>query len=90
MAAILAVFTNVMFAGNNYKSYRVSLYVKANEVAKMADPAWLESTWKTISDQMDVDRVYLETHRDMNIIPQSTLDDTECVAKSFPEFLDIF
>ena len=29
----------------------------------MKDPQWLESTWKTIRSQLQVDKVYLETYR---------------------------
>ena len=72
LALILTSFF-VVFAGN-YKSYKVSIYTRAYEVEKMGDPEWLESTWKTISSQMKVDKIYLETHRDLLIVPQSTLD----------------
>lgn len=78
LVAILALLPSVLFAGN-YQSYRVSIYVRYYEVAKMADKEWLESTWETISSQMKVDRVYLETHRDTLIVPQKTLD----IAKKF-------
>ena len=71
--AVALTMVPMLFAGN-YKSYRVSIYTRAYEVEKMSDPQWLESTWKTISSQMKVDRIYLETHRDTKIVPQSTLD----------------
>lgn len=71
--AVVLAMVPMLFAGN-YKSYRVSIYTRAYEVEKMSDPQWLESTWKTISSQMKVDRIYLETHRDTKIVPQSTLD----------------
>ena len=71
--AALAVTASALFAGN-YKSFKVSIYTRAYEVEKMADPEYLESTWKTISSQMKVDCIYLETHRDTHIVPQETLD----------------
>lgn len=40
----------------------------------MKDQAWLESTWKIISDQLDVDKIYLETHRDLLIVDDETLE----------------
>lgn len=73
LALIMSLVPSVLFAGN-YKSYKVSIYARAYEVEKMGDPEYLESTWKTISSQMKVDRVYLETHRDLLIVPQSTID----------------
>ena len=57
-----------------HKNFKVSIYVRAYEVEKMADQKWLESSWKTISDQLDVDKIYLETHRDMKLVDDATLE----------------
>lgn len=76
--AVSLLFVQSLSAGN-YKSFKVSIYTRAYEVEKMKDPVWLESTWKTISSQLKVDRIYLETHRDRLIVPQETLD----AAKAF-------
>jgi len=57
-----------------HKNFKVSVYVRAYEVQKMSDPAWLASTWKIISDQLDVDKIYLETHRDLLIVDDATLE----------------
>lgn len=78
---VMLVMTTSLLA-SNYKSFKVSVYTRAYEVEKMADTEWLESTWKTISSQIKVDKIYLETHRDRLIVPQETLDK----AKKF--FLD--
>ncbi len=83
LAVLLAGFS-IVFAGN-YKSYKVSIYTRAYEVEKMGDPEWLESTWKTISSQMKVDKIYLETHRDLLVVPQSTID----AAKKFFKAHDV-
>lgn len=74
----MLVLATSLFAGN-YKSFKVSVYTRAYEVQKMSDPQWLESTWNTISSQVKVDKIYLETHRDRLIVPQETLD----AAKAF-------
>ncbi|MDR1115559.1 MAG: hypothetical protein LBL33_05330 [Tannerella sp.] len=71
----------VAFAGN-YKSFKVSVYTRAYEVEKMKDLHWLDSTWNIISSQVKVDKIYLETHRDLLIVPGETLEQ----AKKF--FLD--
>ena len=63
----------------DHKSFKVSVYVRAQEVQKMKDPAWLASTWKTISEQLDVDKIYLETHRDLQLVDDETLE----AAKAF-------
>ena len=54
--------------------FKVSVYVRAAEVQKMKDQAWLESSWKTISEQLDVDKIYLETHRDLLIVDDVTIE----------------
>ena len=57
-----------------HKNFTVSVYVRAYEVDKMKDTQWLESSWKTISSQLDVDKIYLETHRDMLLVDDATLE----------------
>ena len=57
-----------------HKNFKVSVYVRAFEVDKMKDTEWLESTWKIISSQLDVDKIYLETHRDLLIVDDATLE----------------
>ncbi|MDH6356616.1 hypothetical protein [Parabacteroides sp. PF5-9] len=61
------------FSGN-YKSFKVSVYTRAYEVEKMKDLHWLDSTWTIISNQLKVDKIYLETHRDLLIVPSETLE----------------
>ncbi len=58
----------------NYKSFKVSIYTRAYEVEKMKDLHWLDSTWTIISQQLTVDKIYLETHRDLLIVPDETLE----------------
>ena len=57
-----------------YKSFKVSVYARAYEVDKMKDLNWLDSTWTVISRQVDVDKIYLETHRDLLIVDDATLE----------------
>ena len=58
---------------NNYKNFKVSIYTRAYEVQKMDDPNWLDSTWKVISSQLKVDKIYLETHRDTRIVDKESM-----------------
>ncbi|MFA9391925.1 MAG: hypothetical protein ACERKD_19105 [Prolixibacteraceae bacterium] len=60
-------------AQNNHQNFKVSVYTRAYEVQKMADQHWLDSTWQVISSQLKVDKIYLETHRDLLIVDQETL-----------------
>ena len=57
-----------------HNHFKVSVYVRAAEVQKMKDTQWLESSWATISNQLDVDKIYLETHRDMLIVDDATIE----------------
>lgn len=68
----LTLFGYMALAGN-YKSFKVSVYTRAYEVEKMKDLQWLDSTWNIISSQVKVDKIYLETHRDLLIVPDETL-----------------
>jgi hypothetical protein len=62
-----------VFPGN-YQGFKVSVYTRAYEVEKMKDLHWLDSTWAIISNQLKVDKIYLETHRDLLIVPDATLE----------------
>ena len=64
---------NITLFSQNYKNFKVSVYTRAYEVQKMEDPEWLNSTWATISSQLKVDKIYLETHRDLLIVDARTL-----------------
>jgi hypothetical protein len=68
--------------GSNYQSFKVSIYTRAYEVEKMKDPRWLDSTWNIISRQLKVDKIYLETHRDLLIVPSETLEAAKKFFKS--------
>ncbi|MCC8200026.1 MAG: hypothetical protein LIP06_16060 [Tannerellaceae bacterium] len=69
----IAGATTRLHAGH-YKSFKVSVYTRAYEVEKMKDLHWLDSTWQVISSQVKVDKIYLETHRDLLIVPGETLE----------------
>ncbi|NCB08710.1 MAG: ABC transporter permease subunit, partial [Bacteroidia bacterium] len=77
----LKLFTIILFTiiavqlnAQAYKNFKVAVYCRAYEVEKMADPKWLTSVWDTLSHQLHVDRIYLETHRDLLIVPDATLE----------------
>ena len=63
----------VVSAGH-YNGFKVSVYTRAQEVNRMSDLHWLDSTWNIISSQVKVDKIYLETHRDLLIVPDATLE----------------
>lgn len=63
-----------------YKNFKVAVYCRAYEVKQMADTTnYLKPAWNEISRQLKVDKIYLETHRDLVVVDQQTLD----IAKKF-------
>ena len=74
IAAVLLALLTALPVPAAHKNFKVSVYVRAYEVQKMKDREWLESSWKIISDQLDVDKIYLETHRDLLIVDDETLE----------------
>ena len=57
-----------------YDNFQVSIYCRAQEVQKMADPKWLEESWAAVSREVHVDKIYIETHRDRIVIDDATLE----------------
>ena len=74
LALIMSMGISLVGHAGNYKSFKVSVYTRAYEVEKMKDLHWLDSTWTIISSQVKVDKIYLETHRDLLIVPDKTLE----------------
>jgi hypothetical protein len=59
----------------HYKNFRVAVYCRAYEVKEMKDTAgYLRPIWDEITRQCKIDKVYLETHRDLLIVDQASLD----------------
>lgn len=78
----LQIFFCCMFFCNaqQYKNFKVSVYCRAYEVKLMGDTSnYLKPIWNEISRQLKVDKIYLETHRDLIIVDQQTLN----IAKKF-------
>src|SRR5262245_51373221 len=80
-AAVLAACVLWSGPAAAYENFRVAIYCRAQEVQKMADPAWLEASWQAVSREVHVDKVYIETHRDRILIDDATLE----AAKKFFE-----
>jgi len=73
MALAIGIAATI-FAGNGYKNFKVAVYARAYEVRKMDDLQWLEPIWNEISQQMKVDKIYLETHRDQVMVDEKTIE----------------
>ena len=47
-----------------YKNFKVTVYIPVQVVERMAhDPDWMQSSWKTISGRLHVDKVFIESYR---------------------------
>lgn len=57
-----------------YRNFKVSVYARVYEVQRMDDLNWLEPRWKEISQQVRIDKIYLETHRDMRVAGLGTIE----------------
>ncbi len=56
-----------------YKNFNVAVYTRAYEVKQMDNLEWLEPIWNQITNQVHVDKVYLETHRDLVMPDEQTV-----------------
>ena len=72
LAVALLLIPAAMHAGK-FQHFKVSTYIRAQDVARMDDDKFLKSTWETVSTQVDLDKIYLETHRDAFTVPEKTL-----------------
>lgn len=76
LALLLGLFTMALAvpaSASNYRNFHVAVYVRAYEVQKMKDPAWLQAQWNLVSSQVKVDKIYLETFRDGILVDDATL-----------------
>jgi hypothetical protein len=47
-----------------YQNFKVTVYIPVQVVEHMAhDPEWMQSSWKTISSRLHVDKVFIESYR---------------------------
>ncbi len=66
---------NLMAFQDNYKNFAVSVYIRAYEVKQMSSNfKKFDSAWTSISNQVKVDKVYLETHRDNITVDDKTIE----------------
>ncbi|MBO4718446.1 MAG: hypothetical protein J5658_01100 [Prevotella sp.] len=74
LSVAIAVLTVLPIMGKGaYQYFKVSSYIRAQDVARMADDKFLNQTWETVSSQVDLDKIYLETHRDAFTVDEKTM-----------------
>ncbi len=69
----IALAVSLPVQAGKFQNFKVSTYIRAQDVARMDDDKFLKATWETVSTQVDLDKIYLETHRDAFIVPEKTL-----------------
>jgi hypothetical protein len=81
-AASLSFTPAAARAADSQKSFETVVYIPVAATLKMKDQQWLEISWATISSQLHVDKVYIETYRSWVLADDQVIED----AKQF--FLD--
>ena len=74
LSLFLLLVISIHMNAQSYKNFKVAIYCRAYEVEKMADLNWLSTAWDEISKGVHVDKIYLETHRDLLIVHEETLE----------------
>jgi len=70
---VVSVFT-APAQNRGYNNFKVAVYARAYEVRQMDKAEWIEPIWNEISSQVHVDKIYLETHRDLIIVDEKTVE----------------
>src|ERR1035437_6087513 len=60
-----------------YKNFAVAVYIPVSIVKSFAEPGRLDSEWKRISSQLKVDKVYIETHRDLDVADEALIENVK-------------
>ncbi len=63
------------FAADQSQSFDTAIYIPVMMVRRLADPAIRQREWDTISRQLKVDKVYIESERDRMLADDQTLED---------------
>ncbi len=77
--SLTVIFPMSAHAQKNYKNSKVAVYSRSYETKLMADTDWLDKVWTETTRQVKVDKIYLETFRDLVMVDQKTLN----VAKEY-------
>ena len=64
--------TDAKGSTTGYQNFNVEVFCCIQDEQKMiADPQWLEESWNLITRSIKVDKVYVETYRDNEILPEA-------------------
>jgi len=68
----LIAVINMNTVKERYKNFDVAIYCQIYDVQKMADSKWLQDSFNVLQKYLKINKVYLETHRDL-IVPEKEL-----------------
>ncbi len=77
MVGFLPTTSSAAVAADSQKSFETVVYIPVAVTLKMKDRKWLESSWATISSQVHVDKVYIESYRSRVLADDQVLEDTK-------------
>ena len=74
MALCVVMLCAAITPAQSYDNFKVAIYSRAYETREMNDLEWLEKFWTELTNQVHIDKIYLETHRDLIIVDDETLE----------------
>ena len=74
-AAFLSATLPAARAATLKKSFETVVYITVAGPLKMKDPQWLESSWASVSSQLHVDKLYIETYRSRVLADEQVIED---------------
>jgi hypothetical protein len=74
---IFSLLLSPAYSDENYKNFKVAVYVRAQEVQQMKNLDWLSARWSVLEKQVHVDKVYLETFRDQLVPDEEALSNAK-------------
>lgn len=62
-----------LYSQKKYNNFTTSVYCRVYEVEKMENIAWLKKRIEFLEQYIGIDKIYLETHRDLIIVNEQTI-----------------
>ena len=61
-------------SAERHQNFNAAIYARVYEVRQMDDLQWLDERFEIMQKHLKIDKIYLETHRDLVAAEQATLD----------------
>ncbi|MDF1514492.1 MAG: hypothetical protein P1S60_11850 [Anaerolineae bacterium] len=58
----------------NYRNFKVAVYCRVEDVVGMADDDWMVGGLDVLQQSVKIDKVYLETHRSMQVVDRAVVE----------------